>query len=81
MTVGFTILKMSCSNERMAGVGVNRVRINTRESAHREGSAWATRSATLSVPAFLLFVWPSVRADFHAAAGETIRKYLFKKET
>ena len=25
---------MSCSNERMAGVGVNRVRINTRESRH-----------------------------------------------
>jgi hypothetical protein len=32
MTMRPTILEMSCSNERMAGVGVNRVRINTRKS-------------------------------------------------
>jgi len=31
MSVCLTILKMFCSHERMAGVGVNRVRINTRK--------------------------------------------------
>jgi hypothetical protein len=32
MSVRSTILEMSCSNERMASVGVNRVRINTRKT-------------------------------------------------
>jgi hypothetical protein len=32
MSVRPTILEMSCSNERMAGVGVNRVCIDTRKN-------------------------------------------------
>jgi hypothetical protein len=32
-----TVSKMSCSNERMAGVGVNRVHINTRKSESLPG--------------------------------------------
>jgi len=47
--MGSTISKMSCSNERMAGVGVNRVRTNTRKCRALLG-LWGVPGALLSVP-------------------------------
>jgi len=60
---------MSCSNERMAGVGANRIRINTRKYVNLEGSTSVTRSASRGVSVDMLGEGGFLRRD-----GKEIRK-------
>src|SRR6266404_3880660 len=77
---------MFCSNERMAGVGVNRVRANTREYLYPKGSAGAglTGRRGVSAERQFLFAPPPVRVDLHDALENQFRstnKHLEIKES
>src|ERR1051326_7582635 len=75
MNLGSTIMEMFGSNERMASVGVNPMRINTGEYVCLQGGAWVTRPVTrgVSVDAICLAV---VEGGFPGRSGKAITKRL-----